>query len=141
MEADQYLVPEQGKYDLDGPKNLYDNKMLIDWYLKIVQEHPLVTYIEDGIRAGDNVGWQQLCAALKAKNVQAGVKNWFKSDIGVTKEHTQIVVLEKDEEEQEDTEAVAQVDLNVSKFIPNCVHLSKPQCFSTQAPQNALATI
>jgi beta-galactosidase GanA len=37
MEADQYLVPEQGKYDLDGPKNLYDNKML-----KLCKSTPLL---------------------------------------------------------------------------------------------------
>jgi len=50
-------LADSGKYDIDGPKNLYDSKMLIDWYLKMVTEHPLVTYIEDGIRTGDYLGW------------------------------------------------------------------------------------
>lgn len=58
FDADQYLIPEQGKYDIDGPKNLYDSKMMIDWHLKVIQEHPLVTYLEDGIRTSDNAGWQ-----------------------------------------------------------------------------------
>ena len=58
MDPDQFYIPEQNKYDVDGPKNLYDAKMLSDWYIKIVNEHPLVTYIEDPIRVGDVDGWR-----------------------------------------------------------------------------------
>jgi hypothetical protein len=54
MEADPYLSGDSGKYDIEGPKNLFDAKMLTEWYLKIVADHPLVTYIEDGIRNGDS---------------------------------------------------------------------------------------
>lgn len=57
MEADPYLSGDSGKYDIEGPKNLFDAKMLTEWYLKIVADHPLVTYIEDGIRNGDSQGW------------------------------------------------------------------------------------
>jgi enolase len=63
MDADQYLSGD--KYDIEGPKNLFDAKLMNDWYLKIVADHPLVTYIEDGIRVGDNQGWQLHCAAMK----------------------------------------------------------------------------
>jgi len=31
--------------------------MLVDWYIKLVTEHPLISYIEDGIRVGDVSGW------------------------------------------------------------------------------------
>jgi enolase len=53
VDPDQFFLPDQGKYDIDGPKNLYDNKMLTDWYIKILNEHPLVTYLEDPVRMMD----------------------------------------------------------------------------------------
>lgn len=59
---------------------MYDSKMLVDWYLKLVAEHPLISYIEDGIRSGDVAGWHLLCNAFKMKNIRSGVNKWFKSD-------------------------------------------------------------
>lgn len=32
---------EQNKYDVEGPKNLFDPSMLADWYIKLCTEHPL----------------------------------------------------------------------------------------------------
>lgn len=58
VDPDQFYLSEQGKYDVDGPKNLYDAKMLSEWYQKMCTDHPLLTYIEDGIRVGDVQGWQ-----------------------------------------------------------------------------------
>ena len=90
VDPDQFFLPDIGKYDIDGPKNLYDNKMLCDWYIKILNEHPLVTYLEDPVRVGDVDGWKQLKAALAAKHehVQIGVRNWFKSELATIKEFT-----------------------------------------------------
>jgi enolase len=59
------LDPNTERYDIDGPKNLYDTKMLITWYQKLLNDHPLVTYLEDAVRVGDVAGWQQLCSTLK----------------------------------------------------------------------------
>lgn len=36
MDADQYYVSEQGKYDLEGAKHLYDLHMLNEFYLKTI---------------------------------------------------------------------------------------------------------
>lgn len=41
--------------------------MLIEWYQKIINEHPLVTYLEDPIRAGDVEGWKLLQTMMKQK--------------------------------------------------------------------------
>lgn len=57
MDADQYVVPDQNKYDMEGPKNLFEAKQMCDFYLKVITDHPLVTYLEDGIRTGDPQGW------------------------------------------------------------------------------------
>jgi hypothetical protein len=32
VDPDQFYLAEQGKYEVEGPKNLYDTKMLIEWY-------------------------------------------------------------------------------------------------------------
>lgn len=64
IDPDQFYLTEQGKYDIDGPKNLYDTKMLIDWYVKIINDHPLVTYLEDPVRVGDVEGWKRLQMAI-----------------------------------------------------------------------------
>jgi hypothetical protein len=34
VNPDQFYLAEQCKYEVEGPKNLYDTKMLIEWYQK-----------------------------------------------------------------------------------------------------------
>jgi len=86
---------------------MYDAKMLVDWYLKLVSEHPLISYVEDGIRAGDVAGWQLLCNTFRAKNIRSGVNKWFKSDFETIKLFTQM--LQPKEEEDEHDEPVEEV--------------------------------
>jgi hypothetical protein len=66
-------------------------------------DHPLLTYIEDGIRCGDIAGWQlmKIMQATKHEYVQIGVNKWFKSDIDNIKQFTQLIQKE-DEDEDED---------------------------------------
>lgn len=128
VDPDQFFDPNTGKYDIDGPKNLYDNKMLCDWYIKIVTEHPLVSYIEDGVRVGDVEGWKQLQTTMKAKyeHVQIGVNKWFKSDFEQIKLFTQMVPPNDEEEEVELEEGEEPPeDPNAHKFVPDLIHLSK----------------
>ncbi len=93
VDPDQFYLAEQGKYEVEGPKNLYDTKMLIEWYQKMCTDHPLLTYIEDGIRCGDIAGWQLMKSMLATKHdyVQIGVNKWFKSDIEIIKQFTQMI--------------------------------------------------
>lgn len=86
---------------------MHDAKMLVDWYIKLVSEHPLISYVEDGIRAGDVAGWQLLCNAFRAKNIRSGVNKWFKSDFETIKLFTQM--LQPKEEEDEHDEPVEEV--------------------------------
>jgi len=101
VDPDQFYLPEQGKYDIDGPKNLYDTKMLCDWYVKIINDHPLVTSLEDPVRVGDVEGWKQLQMAIQAKHehVKVGVSKWFKSDLQTIKEWTQMISADDSEQE------------------------------------------
>jgi enolase len=93
VDPDQFYLAEQSKYEVEGPKNLYDTKMLIEWYQKMCTDHPLLTYIEDGIRCGDIAGWQLMKSMLATKHeyVQIGVNKWFKSDIEIIKQFTQMI--------------------------------------------------
>ena len=53
MDANSFFIEEQNKYEVEGPKNLFDQQMLVDWIAKIVKDHPLVTYIEDPVADND----------------------------------------------------------------------------------------
>lgn len=121
-----------------------------DWLLKICTEHPLVTYLEDGIRCNDPQGWQQHIQAFSEKGIKIGVNSWFQSSMDTVKHHTQIVEVEEPEpvseveEEQEEpaekdemgktTSALSNgepkepeepVDPNADKVIPSSVHMNR----------------
>ena len=50
-------MKDQNKYDIEGPKNLFDTDMLIEWLVKMCNEHPLVEYLEDPLVEGDAIGY------------------------------------------------------------------------------------
>jgi enolase len=43
--------------------------MLINFYLKLIDDHPLITYIEDGICSHDVIGWDSHVDSLKERGV------------------------------------------------------------------------
>ena len=46
-DSEGFYNKETNKYDMEGPKNLFDPEQMADWYVKLCQEHPLCVYIED----------------------------------------------------------------------------------------------
>lgn len=97
------FIEESSKYDIEGPKNLFDQTMLADWFTKLAQDHPLLTYIEDPFAEGDVLGYQKVIRRFKGTQVKIGVKNWFGSDLAGIQEFTQMVA-EADEEVEEEKE-------------------------------------
>ena len=97
-------MQDQDRYDIEGPKNLFDQTMLADWFVKMAQDHPLLTYIEDAFAEGDVLGYQKMMRRFKETQVKVGVKNWFGSDMVKLQEFTQLVVKEDKEEEEGDDE-------------------------------------
>ena len=97
------FIEESSKYDIEGPKNLFDQTMLADWFTKLAQDHPLLTYIEDPFAEGDVLGYQKVIRRFKGTQVKIGVKNWFGSDLFGIQEFTQMVA-EADEEVEEEKE-------------------------------------
>ena len=95
------FLEEQNRYDMEGPKNLFDQGMLADYFLKMSNDHPLLAYIEDPCAEGDIVGYQKIMRRFKDTQVKIGVKNWFGSDLEGMQEYTQMVQEQSESEEEE----------------------------------------
>jgi len=80
-------VKEQYKYDMEGPKNLFDQDMLTEYFMKMCNEHPLLEYLEDPMADGDVLGYQKILKRFREAQprVRIGVKNFFKSNIDTIK--------------------------------------------------------
>ena len=57
--------------------------MLVEWYVKMCNEHPMLEYLEDPLVEGDAIGYQKILKRFKdaCPRVKVGVKSWFKSNI------------------------------------------------------------
>jgi len=93
-------MEETGKYEWDGPKTQYDADQLIEFYEKLLNDHPLVRLIEDCFAQKDIQGYKKLIAKLKeADRVTVSVKEMFKSDIETIRDYTVLIQEESDEED------------------------------------------
>lgn len=95
-------IEEHNRYDIEGPKNLYDQTQLADYFVKMAQDHPLLAYIEDPFAEGDVVGYQKILRRFKDTQVKVAVKNWFGSDLDSIQEFTQMIQLDDEEEKEEE---------------------------------------
>ncbi len=57
---------EGGKYQLRGENKTLKSEELIDFYVKIVEEYPVIS-IEDGMAENDWAGWKKLTKKLSSK--------------------------------------------------------------------------
>ena len=82
VDSNSSYIADQERYDIEGPKNLFDSQMLVDWLFKMASDHPLLTYVEDPMAHGDIGGYKKCIEKFKElERVQIGVKNWFDSDL------------------------------------------------------------
>jgi hypothetical protein len=88
---------------MEGPKNLFDTDQLIEYLVKMCNEHPLLEYLEDPLVDGDPPSYQKLIKRFKESlpRVKIGVKQWFKSNIDIIKQFTQMVTKDDDDDEEE----------------------------------------
>mmetsp|Transcript_6812 Transcript_6812/g.11483 ORF Transcript_6812/g.11483 Transcript_6812/m.11483 type:complete len:225 (-) Transcript_6812:635-1309(-) len=100
-DAQNWFVEDQSKYDWDGPKSLMDSDQLMDFYDKLLNEHPLLEYIEDPFGNSDVEGFKKYIERTKLNNpgLKIGVNQLFKSDLETIKEYTQFIQEESDEED------------------------------------------
>ena len=79
-DAGSWFAEEQGKYEWDGPKTAYDVDQLIDFYEKLITDHPLLEYIEDGFANADIQGHRKFIKKIKEKHedaVKVGISSLF----------------------------------------------------------------
>ena len=65
--ADNYFNPKDNTYDTEGAKKPLDNIQLVDTYIKLITDHPLLTYLEQPLSCDDEDGWSLLIEKLKEK--------------------------------------------------------------------------
>ena len=65
--ADNFYNPKDNTYDTEGAKKPLDNVQLIETYLKLIADHPSLTYLEEPLAYEDEDGWSQLIEKLKDK--------------------------------------------------------------------------
>ena len=106
-ESESFYNAETNKYDMEGPKNLFEPGQMADWYIKFLGDHPLITYIEDPF--SEITGYQMFPEKLQEhsldKTISFGVKNFYQGKLEKLKEFTEYF-----EKEQEDDEAEGEGD-------------------------------
>ena len=65
--ADNFFNPKDNTYDSEGAKKPLDNIQLVDSYMKLIAEHPSLTYLEQPLSTDDEDGWNLLIEKLKDK--------------------------------------------------------------------------
>lgn len=102
-ESDSFYNPDQNKYDMEGPKNLFDPNQMSDWYIKLLKDHPLISYIEDPFSELD--GYRnfpkKLADAGLAQSVNFGLKTFYHGKMDKLKSLTEFFEKEEDEGEGE----------------------------------------
>ena len=66
--AENFFNAKDCTYEPEGVKKAVDSAQLIDMYLKLISEHPSLTYLEQPLAYEDADGWGTLLEKLKDKN-------------------------------------------------------------------------
>ena len=65
--AENFFNSKDGTYEPEGVKKAVDSNALIDIYLKLINDHPSLTYLEQPLAYEDIDGWGTLLEKLKDK--------------------------------------------------------------------------
>jgi len=58
--ANDFYNDKTGKYEMEGAKSLFDSNQFTEYFIKLLNDHPLVTYLEDPMSDKDLNGWRIL---------------------------------------------------------------------------------
>lgn len=96
---------DANKYEIEGVKVQSTSQQLIEYYVKMCQDHPLITYIEDPFADADMEGYRKFKDALQEAglgHIKIGMKNIFReSSLSKVREVTSIRPLTSEEQKQE----------------------------------------
>jgi len=54
-----------GKYEMEGAKGQYESSQMVDYYVKFLNDHPLIAYLEDPMANIDLTGWNLITVSSK----------------------------------------------------------------------------
>ena len=76
------------KYEMEGAKAIFDQVQMVDYYVKLCQEHPNLVLLEDPMAEEDLIGWHMLTQKFNELKLEVDIycSELFKSDLGVIKE-------------------------------------------------------
>lgn len=97
------MLADQGKYDWDGAKTQFEPDQLLEFYEKLVAEHPLLTYIEDPFVLEHIAQYKKMQEKLAeaAPAVQIGLSSKvFDEDIERIKDMVTFINPEEEDEEE-----------------------------------------
>lgn len=75
---------DPNKYEIEGVKVQSTSQQLIEYYVKLCQDHPLITYVEDPFAEADMEGYRKFKEALQEAglgHVKIGMKHIFRSSL------------------------------------------------------------
>ena len=61
---------DPNKYEIEGTKGQSTKDQLVEYYIKLCQEHPLITYLEDPCADSDIEGYKKLKEGLQQSSLQ-----------------------------------------------------------------------
>ena len=66
--AENFYNSKDATYEPEGAKKAIDNIQLVDSYIKLINDHPALTYLEQPLAFEDSDGWGMLLEKLKDKS-------------------------------------------------------------------------
>ena len=66
--AENFFNSNDLTYEPEGVKKAIDNAQLVDSYIKLINEHPSLTYLEQPLAFADSEGWGMLLEKLRDKS-------------------------------------------------------------------------
>jgi enolase len=91
--ANNFYSDQAMKYEMDNFKTPIENDQLIDYYLKFIVDHPLVTYIEDPMATSDIQGWKKILTKFEERpNCLISMKNNYNENYSQLKKVDNIYI-------------------------------------------------
>ena len=75
--AENFYNSKDSTYEPEGVKKPIDNVQLADSYIKLINDHPLLSYLEQPMAYEDIDGWGTLLEKLKDKPNIFDVCGWY----------------------------------------------------------------
>ncbi len=95
-QANNYYNDTTKKYDMEGFKQPPDADQLIEFYIKYLSEHPMITLLEDPIADMDRQGWNKIYQKFEGnKNITITAKNIIDESLSNLKNVTEHLELEE----------------------------------------------